>query len=177
VRVLTHSPRSYGGDLCLSNDSWLVLSNGLLSKYNPSDVAAVNAGLKVAQSGGLVFTILARDVAHEIPALIQNVESLAPFFNGRLSVVIFENDSVDGSREVFETWAVTTKNRYKVDLITCEDLGSKDCKLHEAHRYDSMGDEVSAIGKMGDFRNWMNDYILKVSERSGTRLTNSALPS
>ena len=125
---------SHGGDLCLSLDSWLVLSNGLLSPTNPSDVSLVNAGVALSLDKGLILSILARDVAHAIPSLIANAESLAPFFNGRLSVVVFENDSVDGTRDLVRSWAASTRNKYTVDLMSCEGMGSFDCKLHEMHR-------------------------------------------
>ena len=125
---------THGGDLCLSRDSWLVLSNGLLDPTSPSDVAAVNAGVILSSSKGIILSILARDVASAIPSLIANAEALAPFFNGRLSVVVFENDSVDGTRDLMRSWAASTGDEYTVDLMSCEGMGSFDCKLHEMHR-------------------------------------------
>ncbi|GMI49315.1 hypothetical protein TrCOL_g11624 [Triparma columacea] len=151
---------SYGGDMCLSNDAWLLLSNGLLSKYKRADVESVARGVNVAQNGGLIINVMARDIAPGIPALISNVDALAPFYGGKLSVVIYENDSVDGTRDMIKEWR-GRKNNYAVDLITCEDEGDEDCRLQETHRYDQHGDKMSAIGKMADYRNKVMDYISK----------------
>ncbi|GMH51507.1 hypothetical protein TrRE_jg2617 [Triparma retinervis] len=151
---------SYGGDMCLSNDAWLLLSNGLLSKYKRIDVENVAEGVNVAQNGGLIINIMARDTAAGIPAFISNVDALAPFFGGKLSVVIYENDSVDGTRDLIKEWR-DKKNNYNIDLITCEEEGDEDCRLQETHRYDQHGDKMSAIGKMADYRNKVMDYIAK----------------
>ena len=149
---------SYGGDMCLSNDAWLLLSNGLLSKYKRKDVEAVARGVNVAQNGGLIINIMARDTAKAIPALVKNVEALSPFYGGKLAVVVYENDSVDGTRQKFKDWSKSAKG-YKVDLITCEDEGDADCRLQETHRYDQHGDKMSAVGRMADYRNKILDYI------------------
>ena len=75
---------SYGGDMCLSDDSWLLLSNNLLSRHKLSDVEAVAKGVNVAQNGGLIINVMARDTVNAIPALIKNVEALSPFFRGKV---------------------------------------------------------------------------------------------
>jgi len=151
---------SYGGDMCLSNDAWLLLSNGLLSKYKRQDVEDIAKGVNVAQNGGLIINIMARDTAKAIPALINNCEALSQFFSGKLAVVIYENDSIDGTRELIKKWQGTAQG-YQVDLMTCEEEGDVDCRLQETHRYDMHGDKMSAIGKMADYRNKVMDYITK----------------
>jgi len=145
-------------DLCLKNDEWRELSNGLLSSYNPKDVATVKEGLKVAKEGGLVINVMARDVVNAVPTLIDNVESLYPFFK-KLSVVVFENDSVDGTREKFLDWREHAVG-YTVDVMSCAEEGSVDCHLGHIHRYDKQGDSESAIGRMARYRNMVLDYIL-----------------
>mmetsp|Transcript_27699 Transcript_27699/g.52484 ORF Transcript_27699/g.52484 Transcript_27699/m.52484 type:complete len:711 (-) Transcript_27699:189-2321(-) len=151
---------SYGGDMCLSNDAWLILSNGLLSKYKRDDVEAVANGVNVAQNGGLIINIMARDTIDAVPALIKNIDSLSPFFKGKLAVVLYENDSIDGTREAFKAWQATATG-YKVDLMTCEDQGDVDCKLKQIHRYDQSGEFISAVGRMADYRNLVQAYITK----------------
>lgn len=151
---------SYGGDMCLSNDAWLILSNGLLSKYKRDDVEAVANGVNVAQNGGLVINIMARDTIDAVPSLIQNIEALSPFFKGKLAVVLYENDSIDGTREAFKAWQASATG-YKVDLMTCEDQGDVDCKLKQIHRYDQQGDMLSAVGRMAEYRNLVQSYITK----------------
>jgi len=136
-------------DFCLSNDDWRLLSNGLLSSYNPKDVAIVNKGLTHAKEGGLILNIMARDVVDAIPALTDNLNSLKHFF-GKMTVVIFENDSIDGTREAI----VNMKEQavgYNVDIMSCEEEGSTDCHLGHIHRYDKMGDTESAVGRMARY--------------------------
>lgn len=146
-------------DLCLSNDDWRVLSNGLLSKYNERDMRVVAHGVSVGAQGGLIVNVMARDVADAIPSLIDNVEALKHFFP-LMSVVVFENDSVDGTRGMFQDWKQSADG-YTVDLMTCEEEGSVDCRLGHVHRYDKQGDKESAIGRMARYRNMIMDYILK----------------
>jgi len=150
--------------LCLSEQSWKTLSAGALSSRKVEDVEAVKKGLQYAQttSGGLVINVMSRDTVDAIPALQQNVEALVPFFKN-VAVVIFENDSTDGTREAFQEWA-TRASGYTVDLMKCGD-DNPDCKFGISHRYDATEEEdyftSSAIGKMADYRQKMSDYIIE----------------
>jgi hypothetical protein len=150
--------------LCLSRESWRILSTERLDSNNPEDVRNVLAGIKYARemSGGLIFSIMSRDTANEIPMLRQNVEGMIPFFPNKVAVVVFENDSVDGSREAFKQWAKDAVG-YKVDLISCGDE-NPDCKFHISHRDEATEAtdyfRSSAIGKMADFRQKIVDHVL-----------------
>lgn len=154
--------------LCLTESSWRTLSAGQLSSYNSEDVRRVRRGLQYAQeeSNGIVFGILARDTVGAVLPLRQNVESLLQFFNNKVSVVIFENDSVDGTRDALKEWAATAKG-YTVNLLSCGEV-NPDCRFHESHRYlaENEGDFLtsSAIGKMPQFRQRVLDYILAEAE-------------
>jgi hypothetical protein len=149
--------------LCLSESSWRTLSAGALSSRNTKDVHAVKKGLEYAkkESGGLVINVMSRDTVDAIPALQQNVEALVPLFKN-VAVVVFENDSSDGSREAFKEWA-SVANGYTVDVMSCGD-DNPDCKFGISHRYDATEAKdyfaSSAIGKMADFRQRMSDYVL-----------------
>jgi len=159
-----HSPMETRDPLCLPRRSWRELGGEVLDPKNKKDVETVMRGIKYAkdESGGLIINVMSRDTVDSIPALRQNVEGLVPFFKDKLSVVIFENDSTDGSREAFKAWAKEATG-YKVDLMTC---GEKhpDCKFGISHRYDATESKdyftSSAIGKMADFRQGMVDYIV-----------------
>jgi len=165
--------------LCLSETEWNELSSGQLSSYNPDDVLTAQKGLDYLQnqSGGLVINALARNVADSIPALKQNIEGLAPFFKdsqNKLSLVIFENDSDDGTRQAFQTWADQESQskdpRYTVDLMSC---GPKNpnCDLGIMDRYDNMNlftnPTASGVGKLGEFRQILLEYILGKDEYKG----------
>lgn len=162
--------------LCLLEKDWNELSSGQLSSYNPDDVLTVQKGLDYLQnqSGGLIINALARNVADSIPALKQNMNGLAPFFKDshkKLSLVIFENDSNDGTRRAFQSWAdqesSRTEPRYTVDLMSC---GPKnpDCDLGVMDRYDNMNlftnPTASGVGKLGEFRQILLKYILGKEE-------------
>ena len=135
----------------------------MLSSRNENDVQNVLKGIQYGktESGGIIINILSRDTVDSIPPLRQNVEGLVPFFSN-LVVVVFENDSVDGSREAFYKWSQEAKG-YKVDVIECEEAPG--CKFHESHRYESLEQKdnyfsSSAVGKMPQFRQRIMDYIL-----------------
>lgn len=151
-----------GPNLCLSERSWRTLSSGTLSTHNVDDVKAVMDGVWYAktESGGMLVNVLARDTIDAIPPLRNNIEGLAPFFPGKLSVVVYENDSTDGTREEFKKWASEAKG-YEVDLIDCSDEGDADCKLAHQHRYDVWGAGSKAVGKMARYRNRMTKYVVE----------------
>jgi uncharacterized membrane protein len=159
--------KKYDDPLCLSEKQWKLLSAGALSSKNPDDVDAVLAGIQFAKkdSSGLIINVLARDVADHIEQLQQNVGAFSVFFP-KLSVVIFENDSKDGSREAFETWASKPNKGYEVDLMSCPEANN--CKLKKEHRYDGEKDEdfftSPSIGLMHKFRQRMVDYIVAKPE-------------
>ncbi|KAL7496295.1 hypothetical protein ACHAWT_007407 [Skeletonema menzelii] len=157
--------------LCLSESQWNELSSGKLSSLNRDDVQTVQRGLEYLrnQSGGLIVNALARNVADSIPALRQNMNALAPFFKdpqNKLSLVVFENDSDDGTRHLFKQWA-KEESSYSVDIMGCGPT-NPDCRLGEMDRYDNMNlfknPTASGVGKLGEFRQIILDYILKKEE-------------
>lgn len=156
--------------LCLREDQWQELSSGTLSSQNSDDVENVMRGLDFLQtlSGGLIINTLARNVASSIPALRQNIEGLLPFLDGKeLSLVVFENDSNDGTRDAFKEWAkevAEEQSRYNIDLISCGEA-NPDCLLNIMDRYENMpsfsNPKASGVGKLGDFRQIVMDHILE----------------
>ena len=155
--------------LCLGENQWQELSCGTLSSYNPEDVGTVIKGLEYlqTQSGGLIINALARNVVNSLPALRQNIEGLLPFMDGKdLSLVIFENDSNDGTRDAFKQWAqeeAEGQSRYNIDLISCGE-SNPDCLLNVMDRYENMpsfgNPKASGVGKLGDFRQIVMNHIL-----------------
>jgi hypothetical protein len=148
--------------LCLSENSWNVLSAGALSSKNTEDVETVLNGLRYVkdQSGGIVINVMSRDTIDAIEPLRQNIEGLLPLFP-KLSVLVFENDSVDGSREAFKKWGQEAKG-YNVDVMECPETAG--CKFGESHRYDATEAtdyfRSSAIGNMAKYRQRMVDYLV-----------------
>jgi len=156
--------------LCLNENQWRELSSGTLSSNVADDVETVIRGLDYLQteSGGLIINALARNVAKSLPALRQNIEGLLPFLDGKeLSLVVFENDSNDGTRDVIKQWAKEEANgkaRYNIDLVSCGE-NNPDCLLNVVDRYENMpsfsNPKASGVGKLGDFRQIVIDHILK----------------
>ena len=97
----------------------------------------------LARNDQATIAVLARDISDDLEAFRQNVESLRPFFP-QLAVVLFENDSSDGSREAIRAWADDTaqddRAGYHVDLMECDE--AVDCKFGKRHRDTNTGDYV-----------------------------------
>ena len=148
--------------LCLSESNWHALSAGALSSKNSEDVTTVMHGIEYAQnSGGIIVNVMARDTVEAVEPLRQNIEALSKFFP-KLSVVVFENDSNDGTREAFVDWSKIAQG-YKVDIMECDEAPG--CKFGETHRYEEGFESTdyfkkSAVGSMVRFRQRMADYIL-----------------
>jgi len=133
----------------------------MIDVNNKKDIDSVERGIAYARGcGGLAINIMSRDTVESIPALRFNVEGLLPFFP-TLSVVVFENDSKDGSREAFSKWGIEAEG-YDVDVMECEEAPG--CKFNESHRYESTEAtdyfKSSAIGPMAKYRQRMMKYIL-----------------
>jgi len=148
-------------NLCLSENEWKVLSAGALSSRHYNDIMGVRQGQTFAKQNSIVVNVLARDVKHNIPALRVNVESLVPLFR-EVALVVFENDSSDGTREIFKDWAAESELEYIVDLMECE--GVEDCKLGSKNRDYQENPQhdyafTSAIGNMHTYRNTAINYI------------------
>jgi len=156
----TFSSNSNRNPLCLDEAAWSTLSVGALSSYNPEHVEVVLKGINYLQneSGGIIVSVMGRDVNEHIDSLRANVESLVPFISN-LSVAIFENDSIDGSREHFLQWQQESDKEYTVDLIDCPI--AVNCKFGHKERYDLVEDfwTSSTIGEMHLFRQRVLDYI------------------
>ena len=154
--------------LCLPEQSWRELSTDKLSSKNKDDRENVMNGVQYLkeQSGGIIFATMSRDTITAIQPLRDNVESMLPFTN-KLAVVVFENDSTDGSREAFLQWSKDVTGNYTVDVIECKD--SPGCKFEESHRDLKDGiphEKTSAIGRMHEFRQRVVDHILLDSKYS-----------
>lgn len=152
--------KAEGSPLCLSERMWKELSTDALTSKNEDDVNNVMNGVKYLKgpSSGIVFAIMARDTVKAIKPLRDNVESLLSF-TPNIAVVVFENDSTDGTRQAFFQWAEAVKGKYIVDVIECEDYPG--CKFKELHRdKKDEFEKTSAVGRMGEFRQRVVDHVL-----------------
>ena len=80
----------------------------------------------------------------------------------KLSVVVFENDSKDGTRKAFQEWAKVARG-HSVDLMECTE--HPDCLFGASHRHDSSESKdyfmSSAIGRMAEYRQRVVDYVME----------------
>eukprot|EP00547_Thalassionema_nitzschioides_P002266 CAMPEP_0194217906 /NCGR_PEP_ID=MMETSP0156-20130528/22490_1 /TAXON_ID=33649 /ORGANISM="Thalassionema nitzschioides, Strain L26-B" /LENGTH=597 /DNA_ID=CAMNT_0038947069 /DNA_START=22 /DNA_END=1812 /DNA_ORIENTATION=+ len=151
-------------DLCLNNKEWEMLSAGALSSNNIRHVRAVRNGQMFASRNSIVINVLARNINEHVEALRINIESIAPLFKN-VALVVFENDSSDGTREAFKKWSAELDINYTVDLMDCE--GVVDCKFKRKYRDDIELEDFdfsSAIGEMHTYRNMAINYIQKDSK-------------
>ncbi len=202
LRSSTNQHQPQPQPLCLSEQQWSHLSSGTLSSHNPNDVATVLRGLTYlqTQSNGLVINALARNIKESVPDLRRNIEGLVPLLGGgrlhhgtttatKLTFVVFENDSVDGTREELSRWAEEVNSSssqdhdhdvsssssssnnnnnnkynswYNVDLIQCPPPNTN-CKLNIIDRNEIYGGKEnktsSGVGKLGDFRQIVLDHV------------------
>ena len=119
--------------MCLPEGAWDLLSGGALSPKRSDDVRGVEQGVTLAAASTLVVAALARDIIGSVAPLRLNVEALVPFWKVT-EVVVFENDSVDGTREALAAWAAAAVG-YTVRVIECEE--SPGCRLKHGTWYHS----------------------------------------
>ena len=122
-----------GGAMCLPDGAWDLLSGGALSPKRSDDVRGVEQGVTLAAASTLVVAALARDIIGSVAPFRLNVEALVPFWKDT-EVVVFENDSVDGTREALAAWAAAAVG-YTVRVIECEE--SPGCRLKHGTWYHS----------------------------------------
>lgn len=95
-----------------------VVNKDLLNK-------SIHDGKQNAKNKKVVFGLLARDIALNFEFMKERVQVLAKHFK-EYKILIFENDSIDGSRELFTKWEQEDKN---VILMQCCTFGACNCKL------------------------------------------------
>ncbi len=166
ISIQKHFRRGNHMPLCLSETSWRSLSTDVISPKREDDVKAVLDGIRFLKkdTSGIAFGIMSRDTINAIKPLRQNVEGLLPY-TSNLAVVVFENDSDDGTREAFYKWSEEVKGHYIVEIIECED--SPGCKFNQMHRdfeKDIPYEKTSAIGRMGEFRQRLVDHVVDDSK-------------
>jgi hypothetical protein len=87
-----------------------------LSQHRAAYYAEVARGYRQMSSGRVVIAGLARDIADVLPQTLERIERLGGLFND-YRVVIYENDSADGTRETLHRWS----RRNPRACVVCED--------------------------------------------------------
>src|SRR4051812_18015171 len=63
---------------------------------------------------GILFVGIARNVRRWLPAVLANLDMYGKVF-GEHKVMIVENNSTDGTKEFFRTWAQQKSNRIHIE--------------------------------------------------------------
>ena len=142
-----------GGAMCLSDGAWDLLSGGALSSKRSDDVRGVEQGVQLAADSTLVVAALARDIIGSVTPFRLNVEALVPFWK-TTSAVIFENDSLDGTREALAAWSAAAVG-YTVRVIECEE--SPGCRLKHGTWYHSKLKQ----NQLASYRNRLLDDVIR----------------
>ena len=106
-------------------------------------------GKEISLSKRIIFTGLTRDSSKRIKKNVEALSKIGESFND-YRIILFENDSKDGTREIIEKMALSNP---KIELIECEEAPR--CKLSIARE---SGLALSRMEKMSSFRNRLLDY-------------------
>ena len=120
-------------------------SQGNQEEYNKR----VILGRQKMHESTVVICGIARDVAKNLIATIARIERLGKMF-ADYRVVIYENDSTDGTDKLFKEWE---SNNYKVKILT-EKL---DAVKHE---------QDDSLARMTDLANYRNKYLDEIFSRN-----------
>lgn len=105
------------------------------------------------EQSSVIICSIVRDCNTNLKKNILRIEKLREFF-GKSKVVIFENDSVDGTKETLARW----ENDSKQILVCTQDTGTKTIPTHElggVNKYFSK----TRISKMAEYRNKYMEVI------------------
>ena len=117
----------------------------------------VNSGYKNAKNKKIIIASLCRNVKKSIEPTRTRLEKIGKAF-GDYRIILFENDSADGTRKGLIRW---TKENNRVILLDCCEFGPCDCKLKYKHGYDFGIVSTSRMEKMAFYRNQYLDYTKK----------------
>lgn len=113
----------------------------------------VAQGYEKMKNTTIVFTGLCINIAPKVESLIKRMEHMGSFFKD-YRVVIFENDSSDGTRDLLKRWTLTNP---KVHLVPCQE--NPECKLKAKPAVHAGAFSSSRMEKMTDYRNRSLDYV------------------
>ena len=115
----------------------------------------VKEGYKKMAQETVVFCGLIRNGASSLSLMMQRIEQTGKLFK-TYKVIIFENDSTDGTRDLLTKW--TLENEH-VHLVECEFL---DCKIGHKPMYEYGFLSNDRMERMALFRNY---YLNEVKEK------------
>lgn len=115
----------------------------------------VSRGYEHMKQEKIVICCLGRNIAHNLESFRKRLEATGNLFKD-YTVLIFENDSSDGSRQLLKDWSATNKH---VQVLELEN--NKDCVLNLPEMYSYGSTSPTRIQKMSCFRNYYLDVVKK----------------
>jgi hypothetical protein len=115
----------------------------------------VEPGKKKAASSRIVFGVLARDVAPTVEGMKKKIEGLGDLFQD-YRVVIFENDSKDGTRDLLQAWH---RDNPRVQILSCCEEGQCECRLSVQHLHQMGMESSQRMDKLRHFRQKVLRYV------------------
>lgn len=123
------------------------------SEMSEQEAERVEIGRQRASEQRIVIAGLAMNISERASNQVKRAGLIGAFFKD-YRVVVFENDSTDGTREVIEE---ISKSDHHVELVPCCDMGSCGCNLGEKRATENA---PSRIEKMALYRNKLLTHIL-----------------
>ena len=128
-------------------------------KILPNDISEmeklVKLGYEKAKTMRVVFSFLARNSAYHVENMKKKIEKLGGYFKD-YHVLIFENDSNDGTRSLLKAWS--SENSH-ITVLDCCKLGNCECKLDWKKATHDGVHSKSRIDKMRTMRELLLDHL------------------
>lgn len=113
----------------------------------------IYTGIERMKNYRVVFCGLCHNIEKKIPDLIKRVERTGSMFKD-YSMVIFENDSTDNTRNLLNKWCI---NNNKVKLVPCDtDIN---CKLKRARAINKGVISENRMKYMSEYRDNLFNYV------------------
>lgn len=122
---------------------------------NNETLVRIEKGRGIAKYSSLVICGLARDIKDKLQKNIPRLEYIGKHFK-EYKIIIFENDSTDGTRELIKEWC---KKNTNVILLQCCDEKNCECKLKLPSSYSKDTLDMGRIERMAKFRNKYLDVV------------------
>lgn len=148
---LSH-PRLYTEIFIDLKDLTLPIANKDMSAFYRLQV---EPGKKRAASSRVVFGALARDVVSTLDGMKKKIEGLGDLFQD-YRVVIFENDSKDGTRDLLHAWS---RDNHRVHLLSCCQDGQCECRLSIQNLHQMGMESSQRMDKLRHFRQKVLDHV------------------